>query len=132
MPLDWSPLVHLLRANDDILLMTHIRPDADGLGSQLGLHDALTALGKRCRVVIASKLPPRYRFLDPAGSLIPREIQRDIRLGEHLLEAFGVYPFDLRVGEGWGRVLFRSVRRVRPLHVRGNASFQIAGMHRAV
>lgn len=70
MPLDWSPLVQLLRGNDDILLMTHIRPDADGLGSQLGLHDALTAMGKRCRVVIASKLLPRYRFLDPAGTLI--------------------------------------------------------------
>jgi bifunctional oligoribonuclease and PAP phosphatase NrnA len=70
MPLDWSPLVQLLRANDDILLMTHVRPDADGLGSQIGLHDALTRMGKRCRVVIASKLPPRYQFLDPAGTLI--------------------------------------------------------------
>lgn len=70
MPLDWSPLVALLRSNDDILLMTHIRPDADGLGSQLALHDALTTLGKRCRVVIASKLPPRYQFLDPAGDTI--------------------------------------------------------------
>ena len=70
MPLDWSPLVDFLRANDDLLLMTHIRPDADGLGSQLALHDALTALGKRSRVVIASKLPPRYHFLDPTGTLI--------------------------------------------------------------
>lgn len=70
MPLDWSPLVDFLRANDDFLLMTHIRPDADGLGSQLALHDALTAIGKRSRVVIASKLPPRYRFLDPDGKTI--------------------------------------------------------------
>lgn len=70
MPLDWSPLVDFLRSNDDILLMTHIRPDADGLGSQLALHDALTAIGKRSRVVIASSLPPRYRFLDPDGTTI--------------------------------------------------------------
>jgi bifunctional oligoribonuclease and PAP phosphatase NrnA len=70
MPLDWSPLVALLRSTDDILLMTHIRPDADGLGSQLALHDALTAIGKRSRVVIASKLPPRYQFLDPTHSVI--------------------------------------------------------------
>jgi phosphoesterase RecJ-like protein len=70
MPLDWSPLVQFLRAHDDILLMTHIRPDADGLGSQLALHDALTAIGKRSRVVIASTLPPRYRFLDPDGTTI--------------------------------------------------------------
>ncbi len=70
MPLDWSPLVRLIQATDDILLMTHIRPDADGLGSQLALHDALTAIGKRCRVVIASKLPPRYQFLDPDKKVI--------------------------------------------------------------
>jgi bifunctional oligoribonuclease and PAP phosphatase NrnA len=70
MPLDWTPLVELLRSTDDILLMTHIRPDADGLGSQLALHDALTAIGKRSRVVIASPLPPRYQFLDPTHTAI--------------------------------------------------------------
>jgi bifunctional oligoribonuclease and PAP phosphatase NrnA len=70
MPVDWLPLVEFIRKNDDILLMTHIRPDADGLGSQLALHDALTTMGKHCRVVIASTLPPRYRFLDPQYAII--------------------------------------------------------------
>jgi phosphoesterase RecJ-like protein len=70
MPLDWSPLVEFLRRHDRPLLMTHIRPDADGLGSQLALHDALTALGKEPRVAIASKLLPRYEFLDPARKVI--------------------------------------------------------------
>ena len=64
MAVDWSPLVALLRRVRQPLLMTHIRPDADGLGAQLALADALTALGKRPRVVIASPLPPRYAFLD--------------------------------------------------------------------
>jgi phosphoesterase RecJ-like protein len=70
MSLDWSPLVELLRRHDRPLLMTHIRPDADGLGSQLALHDALTSLGKKPRIAIASKLPPRYEFLDPGRKLI--------------------------------------------------------------
>ena len=65
MPLDWSPLVDLIRKHDDFLLMTHVRPDADGLGSQMALADALGHIGKKARVVIASKLPPRYEFLDP-------------------------------------------------------------------
>jgi phosphoesterase RecJ-like protein len=65
MPLDWSPLVELLRNHERPLLMTHIRPDADGLGAQLALHETLTGLGKHPRVAIASKLPPRYGFLDP-------------------------------------------------------------------
>ena len=64
MPVDWSPLVAFLLRHDRPLLMTHIRPDADGLGAQLALHDALTALGKQPRVAIASKLLPRYEFLD--------------------------------------------------------------------
>jgi phosphoesterase RecJ-like protein len=70
MPLDWSPLVAWLRRHERPLLMTHIRPDADGLGSQLALHDALTAIGRQPRVAIASKLLPRYAFLDPQRRLI--------------------------------------------------------------
>ncbi len=70
MPLDWSPLVDLVRRHQTFLLMTHVRPDADGMGSQLGLADALTRMGKTARVVIASPLPPRYRFLDPDRTII--------------------------------------------------------------
>ena len=65
MPVDWSPLVELLRRHDRPLLMTHIRPDADGLGAQLALAEGLRQLGKSPRVAIASKFPPRYTFLDP-------------------------------------------------------------------
>lgn len=75
MPLDWSPLVEFLRRHDRPLLMTHIRPDADGLGSQLALREVLTDLGKKPRVAIASKLPPRYEFLDPG-----RKVVEDFRL----------------------------------------------------
>lgn len=70
MPLDWSPLVDLLRRHERPLLMTHVRPDADGMGAQLALYDALTALGKRPRVAIASKLMARYEFLDPQRAII--------------------------------------------------------------
>lgn len=70
MPLDWSPLVEFFRKHERPLLMTHIRPDADGMGAQLALHDALTAIGKKPRVAIASKLLPRYAFLDPKREII--------------------------------------------------------------
>lgn len=70
MPVDWSPLIEFLRRHDRPLLMTHIRPDADGLGAQLALHDALTRIGKHPRIAIASKLPPRYDFLDPGRAVI--------------------------------------------------------------
>jgi phosphoesterase RecJ-like protein len=69
MPLDWTPFVELVRRHDRFLLMTHVRPDGDGLGSQLALADALRRLGKTARVAIASDLPDRYRFLAPEGSV---------------------------------------------------------------
>lgn len=70
MAVDWSPLVAFLRASREPLLMTHVRPDADGLGSQLALADALRSMGKKPRVVIASPLPPRYEFLDPDRTVV--------------------------------------------------------------
>src|SRR5262249_46849559 len=72
MPLDWAPFVELVRRHRRFLLMTHVRPDGDGLGSELALADGLRHLGKMVRIVIASALPPRYRFLDPDGKRIER------------------------------------------------------------
>src|SRR5918994_3062596 len=72
MRLDWSPLVDLIHRHQTILLVTHERPDADGMGSQLALADALAAMGKRPRVVIPSNLPPRYAFLNTPDIPIER------------------------------------------------------------
>jgi phosphoesterase RecJ-like protein len=69
MPLDWSPLVAFVHRHQRFLLTTHVRPDADGLGSMLALAEALESLGKQVRRVIASPMPPRYTFLDPAKSI---------------------------------------------------------------
>src|SRR5438874_12967378 len=69
MPVDWSPFVDLARRHQRFLLTTHVRPDGDGLGSMLALAETLEALGKQTRLVVASTLPPRYRFLDPVGKV---------------------------------------------------------------
>jgi bifunctional oligoribonuclease and PAP phosphatase NrnA len=71
MALDWAPFVAFVHQHQRFLLTTHIRPDADGLGSQLALAEVLRRLGKEVRLVIASSWPPRYDFLDPG-----RRIQR--------------------------------------------------------
>jgi phosphoesterase RecJ-like protein len=68
MPIDWAPFVDLVRRHQRFLLTTHVRPDGDGLGSMLALADVLEAppLSKNVRLTVASVLPPRYDFLDPA------------------------------------------------------------------
>ncbi len=65
MAIDWTPFCDLVRRSQRILLTTHIRPDADGLGSQLALAEILETMGKQVQPVIASTWPPRYDFLDP-------------------------------------------------------------------
>src|SRR5256714_13808402 len=77
MAVDWAPFVDLVRRHQRFLLTTHVRPDGDGLGSMLALADALEQLGKQCRQVIMSVLPPRYRFLDPRQRIPNFELAGD-------------------------------------------------------
>jgi len=65
MPITWTPFVDLVRSHKRFLITTHVRPDPDGLGSQLGLADVLERMGKDVRLVISSMWPPRYDFMDP-------------------------------------------------------------------
>jgi phosphoesterase RecJ-like protein len=71
MALDWKPFVDLVRKHRRFLLTTHIRPDADGIGSLMALAEVLGQQGKEVQCVIASVWPPRYDFLDPR-----KQIQR--------------------------------------------------------
>src|SRR5262249_44366134 len=65
MPINWTPFVDLVRSHKRFLITTHVRPDPDGLGSQLGLADVLERMGKEVRLVLSSMWPPRYDFMDP-------------------------------------------------------------------
>jgi phosphoesterase RecJ-like protein len=89
MPIDWSPFVQLVQRHRRFLLTTHVRPDGDGLGSQLALADALERLGKQVRMVITSRMPARYEFLDPA-----RRIERFTPPGDGWRDAEVVIVLD--------------------------------------
>jgi phosphoesterase RecJ-like protein len=68
MSIDWTPLADLIETHDRYLLTTHVRPDGDALGSEVGMAGLLRQKGKDVRVVNASKTPPRYDYLDPRGT----------------------------------------------------------------
>jgi phosphoesterase RecJ-like protein len=70
MPLDWSPFTAFVHRHQRFALTTHVRPDADGLGSLQALAEALESLGKRVERVIPSSMPPVYDFLDPDRRII--------------------------------------------------------------
>ncbi len=69
MSIDWSPLSDLIASRDRFLVTTHVRPDGDALGSEVGMVGLLRQKGKDVRVVNASRTPARYDYLDPAGTL---------------------------------------------------------------
>lgn len=73
MPIDWSPFVELVQKHTHFLLTTHVRPDGDGLGSIFALTETLRSLGKQVQIVIASRFPPRYQFIDPQSEIIRYE-----------------------------------------------------------
>jgi len=69
MTIDWAPLADLIEAHDRFLVTTHVRPDGDALGSEVGMAGLLRQRGKDVRVVNVSPTPPRYDFLDPESTL---------------------------------------------------------------
>jgi bifunctional oligoribonuclease and PAP phosphatase NrnA len=69
MTIDWTPLADLIETRDRFLVTTHVRPDGDALGSEIGMVGLLRQRGKDVRVVNASSTPPRYDFLDPQSTI---------------------------------------------------------------
>ena len=61
MRLDWASLLEILRGCRRVALTSHIRPDCDALGSELGMAGILRALGKDVRIVNAQATPPGLR-----------------------------------------------------------------------
>ncbi len=71
--INWPRFTELIRTHQRFVLTSHIRPDCDALGSELGLAGVLESLGKQVRIVNAHATPPNLKFLDPGGRLLSLE-----------------------------------------------------------
>ena len=67
-----AEIAEVLRTGDDFVICGHVSPDGDCLGSQLALHHALLALGKRSQCVLARDEPVEASlgFLPGIGDLV--------------------------------------------------------------
>ena len=68
-----------LQAHDSFLLIAHVAPDGDTLGSCLALQRLLFQLGKEARVICDDPVPPLYAFLPGAGNVLPSNGTADAR-----------------------------------------------------
>ena len=64
-PIDYQAAIAELRRAGRIVLTTHVKPDADALGSVAALRRWLLSLGKTVEVIIPSPPSNKYAFLDP-------------------------------------------------------------------
>ena len=77
MSINWPRFVEVIKAHERFLLVSHIRPDCDALGSELGMAGILEALGKHVRIVNGQATPPVYQFIDPQRRI--RAINVDVQ-----------------------------------------------------
>lgn len=67
---DWTRFCEVIHAAKNIVLTSHIRPDCDALGSELGMAGVLRALGKTVRIVNGQSTPPNLQFIDPQDEIM--------------------------------------------------------------
>jgi phosphoesterase RecJ-like protein len=63
--LDWPRFVELVAEHEHFLLTSHLKPDCDALGSEVGLAAVLDELGKQVSIINSDPTPPHLRFIDP-------------------------------------------------------------------
>lgn len=69
MPIDWQPLIDIIHSHQRFVISSHVRPDADAIGSEVGLCNLLEQLGKTVRIINPSATPTHLSFLDPTARI---------------------------------------------------------------
>ncbi|MEO1619256.1 MAG: DHH family phosphoesterase [Planctomycetota bacterium] len=69
MSVNWKRFVDQVSHYLRFVLVSHVRPDCDALGSELGMAYVLRQLGKEVRIINAHRVPEALEFLDPAKTI---------------------------------------------------------------
>ncbi|MEC8555617.1 MAG: DHH family phosphoesterase [Planctomycetota bacterium] len=84
MSVDWARLAERINGCQSFVLCSHIRPDCDALGSELGFAGILEALGKDVKIINGHPTPESLAFIDPSqtihvvgNTIQPEEISAD-------------------------------------------------------
>lgn len=106
-------ILRTIQGAGSVILLTHVHPDGDALGSSLGFAEILEAMGKRVLVFFEEPISRLYHFLpgrrrssydidevknfiaaDPEGVVaVALDSGDDRRLGRHLDEFLVISPF---------------------------------------
>lgn len=65
-----SEIAELLKTQDRFVVVTHVNPDGDAVGSQMGMYLALREMGKKAWPLTNRQVPELYHFLPGIPDLI--------------------------------------------------------------
>ncbi len=65
----YKKLSEIINRSNDFLIITHIFPDGDAIGSLTAMHGLLIKLGKNSKMFCKSILPYQYKFLPGFGDI---------------------------------------------------------------
>lgn len=65
----WRSIRQFIDRHDSFVITSHVNPDGDAIGSELGLARFLRQLGKRVVVMNSTDMPDVLRFLDPGDEI---------------------------------------------------------------
>jgi len=92
--MDFQKAIELIDKSSSILITTHHKPDGDACSSVVAMHEALTALGKKVKILLLSSVPKWYAFLfaESAKGCLTAQVPilgQDIQLEELIEGRFG-------------------------------------------
>lgn len=113
-----NEIADAIKEASDILLITHVNPDGDAIGSTLGLKAALTRMGKNAISICDGKVVEKYAYLESAGALeFPDDHERDFEL------AIAIDCADKnRMGKA-EKIFFRALKNINIDHHNTNDCF---------
>src|SRR5688572_8770613 len=68
--LEWNAANQLLHDAKSVVIVTHVRPDGDAIGSLLGLGLALREHGKQVTMVVDEGVPRLFHFLEGTADIL--------------------------------------------------------------
>ncbi len=60
----FQSIERLVKKSRNFVLTTHVHPDGDGLGSEIGMYTFLKMMKKKPRIINTSDVPKQYQFLN--------------------------------------------------------------------
>lgn len=116
----FAEIVSLLKNAGRIALVSHVRPDADAVGSVLGLGRSLSLLGRKVHLLLEDGVPENLEFL-PGAELVMKPGSDPI-MDLDVAVALDTATHD-RIGEGCMFVLSGAARLINIDHHGSNPAF---------